>query len=76
MVRTMDTVRIDGGALKRARLQRFLDIGEVADRSGIHRDHISRLERYEWTGGSRPSTVRKLAEAIGVEPGELLIEED
>ncbi len=76
MVRTMDVVQIDGAKLRRARLERFLDIGEVAQRSGIHRDHISRLERYEWTGGSRPSTVRKLAEAIGVEPGELLVEED
>jgi predicted transcriptional regulator len=76
MSRTIDAVQIDGAKLRKARLEHCRDIGEVARRSGIHRDHISRLERQEWTGGSRPSTVRKLAAAIGVEPGELLAEED
>jgi transcriptional regulator with XRE-family HTH domain len=75
MGRTMDLVRIDGAKLRRIRLERFLDIGEVAARSGIHRDHISRLERGEWTGGSRPSTVRKLAAALEVDPDELIARE-
>jgi transcriptional regulator with XRE-family HTH domain len=72
MGKTMDWVRIDGAKLRRMRLERFLDIGEVAERSGIHRDHISRLERGEWTGGSRPSTVRRLAAALEVDPRDLL----
>lgn len=75
MGRTMDLVRIDGAKLRQIRLERFLDIGEVAARSGVHRDHISRLERGEWTGGSRPSTVRKLAVALGVDPGDLILED-
>jgi hypothetical protein len=33
------------------------------------------LERNEWPGGSRLSTIRKLAEALGVDPHELLVEE-
>jgi hypothetical protein len=65
MTRTMDTVRIAGEKLKKLRQERFLDIGEVAERSGIHRDHISRLERGDWTGGSRPSTARNSAKPSG-----------
>jgi transcriptional regulator with XRE-family HTH domain len=34
-------------------------------------NHIGRLERGEG-GNSRPPTVRKLAEALGVEPTELI----
>jgi transcriptional regulator with XRE-family HTH domain len=68
-------VRIDGEKLRRIRLERFMDIGELASKSGLHRDHISRLERGEWAGGSRPSTVRKLAEALGADPHELLKED-
>jgi transcriptional regulator with XRE-family HTH domain len=64
-------VKINGEKLQRLRLERFLSRDEVAEMSGIHRDHIGRLERgYE--GESRPPTVRKLAEALGVEPRELL----
>ena len=64
-------VKIDGEKLQRLRLERFLSRDELANASGIHRDHIGRLERgYE--GESRPPTIRKLAEALGVEPRELL----
>jgi transcriptional regulator with XRE-family HTH domain len=71
---TIGIVRIDGEKLRQTRLGRFMDISELAAKSGLHRDHISRLERGEWAGGSRPSTVRRLAEALGVNPHELLKE--
>jgi transcriptional regulator with XRE-family HTH domain len=68
---TIEVVRIDGEKLQRLRLEQFLSRDELAERSGIHRDHIGRLERgYE--GESRPPTVRKLAEALGVPPPELV----
>ena len=72
---TIDLVRIDGGKLRQARLERFMDIGELANASGVHRDTISRLERGEYVGESRPSTVRKLAQALDVDPHELLKED-
>jgi transcriptional regulator with XRE-family HTH domain len=69
---TMDLVRIDGDKLKALRLERFWSREELAQKSGINRDHIGRLERTGWEGESRPPTVRKLAEALGVDPHDLL----
>jgi transcriptional regulator with XRE-family HTH domain len=64
-------VKINGEKLQQLRLERFLSRDEVAEKSGIHRDHIGRLERGEG-GESRPPTVRKLAEALEVDPTELV----
>ncbi len=41
----------------------------LAERSGVHRDTISRLERGRQP--ARPSTIKKLADALGVETGAL-----
>ena len=71
---TMEVVRVDAKKLQDARLARFWSRDELANESGIHRDHIGRLERgYE--GESRPPTIRKLAEALGVDPNELLTDD-
>jgi transcriptional regulator with XRE-family HTH domain len=68
---TMEAVKVDGSKLQNARLAKFWSRDELAKASGIHRDHIGRLERgYE--GESRPPTIRKLAEALGVDPAELV----
>jgi transcriptional regulator with XRE-family HTH domain len=68
---TMEAVKIDAKKLQDARLAKFWSRDELAKASGINRDHIGRLERgYE--GESRPPTVRKLAEALDVDPRELL----
>jgi transcriptional regulator with XRE-family HTH domain len=64
-------VKINGEKLQQLRLERFLSRDEVAEKSGIHRDHIGRLERGEG-GESRPPTVRKLAEALEVDPADLV----
>jgi transcriptional regulator with XRE-family HTH domain len=70
----MEAVKIDAKKLQDARLAKFLSRDELADASGIHPDHIGRLERgYE--GESRPPTVRKLAEALDVDPRKLLADE-
>ncbi len=68
---TMAIVKIDGEKLQKFRLGKFWSRDELAAKSGIHRDHIGRLERGEG-GNSRPPTIRKLAEALGVEPSELV----
>ena len=71
---TMEAVKIDAKKLQDARLAKFWSRDELAKASGINRDHIGRLERgYE--GESRPPTVRKLAEALEVDPRELLADE-
>jgi transcriptional regulator with XRE-family HTH domain len=68
---TMEVVKIDAKKLQGARLAKFWSRDELARASGIHRDHIGRLERgYE--GESRPPTVRKLAEALEIDPHEIL----
>jgi len=67
----MEAVKIDAKKLQDARLAKFWSRDELAKASGINRDHIGRLERgYE--GESRPPTVRKLAEALDVDPRELI----
>jgi transcriptional regulator with XRE-family HTH domain len=55
--------------LRRLRLAHFLSQAELARRSGVHALTITRLE----AGRTAPSTrtVRALAEALGVAPGEL-----
>jgi len=71
---TINVVKIDGNKLQEFRLEKFWSRDELAAESGIHRDHIGRLERGEG-GNSRPPTVRKLAEALSVDPRELIAEE-
>jgi transcriptional regulator with XRE-family HTH domain len=71
---TMEAVKVDAKKLQDARLAKFWSRDELAKASGINRDHIGRLERgYE--GESRPPTVRKLAEALGIDPRDLLPDE-
>ena len=55
--------------LRRLRLERFLSQGDLARRAGMHPVTLTRLE----AGSGAPSTrsVRALAEALDVEPGEL-----
>jgi transcriptional regulator with XRE-family HTH domain len=68
---TMAAVKIDGAKLKRARERRFLSREELAEKVGSHRDHIGRLERGE-VANPRMTTIRKLAEALEVDPSELV----
>ena len=56
--------------IKELRAERELSQEELADRAGISRQYLSRLE----IGRHDPSlsTLVKLAKALGVKPGELL----
>jgi transcriptional regulator with XRE-family HTH domain len=69
---TMERVRIDGDKLRQLREKRFLSRAELGAKAGLHPDHIGRLERGDWHGGSRIDNIRKLAEALEVDPAELV----
>jgi transcriptional regulator with XRE-family HTH domain len=73
---TMGGVRIDGDKLRRLREEAFLSRAELGARADLHPDHIGRLERGDWQGGSRIDNIRKLAEALDVEPHELVKSEE
>ncbi len=63
-------VKVDRQKLQRLRSRRLWLIGDLAEKSGVHRNTISKLENGR--GGAYPETIRKLAEALDVEPTELL----
>lgn len=56
-------------ALKELRRRRVLTIVDLAKKSGVSKNTISKAER----GGSiYPATIRKIARALEVEPSELV----
>ena len=57
--------------LKALRASKVLTLQELSDESGVTLNTIWRLES-GYNKGARPSTIRKLAEALGVEPTELV----
>jgi transcriptional regulator with XRE-family HTH domain len=69
---TQALVKVDRQKLQRLRSRRLWLIGDLAEKSGVHRNTISKLENGR--GGAYPETIRKLAEALDVEPTELLEE--
>ena len=69
---TIETMKI-GKNLRRMRNERFMTREELAELTGLHRDHIGRIERNEVE--PRIPTIRGLAEALGVDPSELVDQE-
>ena len=67
---THTLMRIDGEKLRRLRESRLWLIGDLADKSGVHRNLISTYENGK--SGAHPDTIRKLANALGVDPTELI----
>ncbi len=67
---TQALVKVDVQKLQKLRSRRLWLIGDLAERSGVHRNTISKLENGR--GGAYPETIRKLAEALDVEPTDLL----
>ena len=60
--------------MRELRVERALTLRALAERSGVSYDTINKLEL-----GQRParlSTVRKLADTLGVEPRELMQREE
>ncbi len=56
--------------LKDLRRRRVLTMEELAEKAGVGRNTVWRLEH--GIMGAQPRTVRKLAKALGVEPEELV----
>src|SRR5215216_872 len=56
--------------LKELRRERVLSLRELEERSGVSYNTIWRLE--DGRQGAHPRTIRKLAEALGVAPSELI----
>ena len=56
--------------LKQLRREQALSLRDLANRSGIAYDTINRLELGKQD--AQPRTIRKLAEALGVEPKALM----
>jgi transcriptional regulator with XRE-family HTH domain len=66
----METVVYVGDNVRELRTLSALTQEELADRADITATALSRIERNE--AEPRPSTLRKLAAALGVEPRELI----
>lgn len=63
-------MEVNAVRLRELRRERVLSMRELEERSGVSYNSIWRLENGK-TGG-QPRTIRKLAEALGVDPSELV----
>ncbi len=61
---------VDGARLRQLRQERALSLRELGERSGVAFDTINKLENEHRE--AQPRTIRRLAEALGVEPRELM----
>jgi transcriptional regulator with XRE-family HTH domain len=68
----MQSMEVNVERLKELRRERVLSLRELEERSGVSYNTIWRIE--DGRQGSHPRTVRKLAEALGVQPSELIRE--
>ncbi len=65
-----ERIKMNAAALRQLREGRPLTVRELSERSGVSHNTITLLENRRRT--ANPSTVRKLAAALDVEPGELM----
>jgi transcriptional regulator with XRE-family HTH domain len=65
---------VDAAALRRLREAEPLTVRELAERSGVSYNTVTMLENSHRT--ANPSTVRRLAAALEVEPRELMTKEN
>lgn len=69
----MGYVEVDARKLRNLRRRRVLTLRELGEEAGVSKDTISRIER---EGTAYPSTIRKLARALKVDPSDLVPEEE
>jgi transcriptional regulator with XRE-family HTH domain len=68
------SLEVDGKRLRRLRVEQALTLRDLGEMSGVAYDTINKLEL-----GRRPahaSTIRRLADALDVEPRELMKREE
>ncbi len=63
-------VKVNGAKLRKLRRRQMLSLRELGARSGVAFDNINKLELGK--RDAQPRTIRKLADALGVEPRELM----
>jgi transcriptional regulator with XRE-family HTH domain len=63
-------MEVDVAMLRELRRRRVLTLEELAQKAGVGRNTIWRLEH--GVMGAQPRTIRKLAKALGVEPEDLV----
>ena len=63
-------IEVDGAKLKELRRRKMLSLRELGERSGVAFDNVNKLENEKRR--AQPRTLRKLAEALRVEPHELM----
>lgn len=64
------SIRVDGKRLQALRAEQALTLRDLGARSGVAYDTINKLELGR--RGAHASTIRRLAQALGVEPAELI----
>jgi predicted transcriptional regulator len=67
-------VKIDGEKVRAARERAFLSKSELASMAGLNRNTIGRIEEASSTE-VYPRTIRKIAEALAVDPASLTPQE-
>lgn len=67
---TTPDMEVNVERLKTLRSEHVLTLRELADEAGVSKDTIWRLENGH--SEAHPSTIRKLAKALGVQPKELV----
>ena len=63
-------VAVDGARLRRLRRDRALSLRDLSRITGVSYDGIQKLESGK--RDAQPRTIRKLADALGVEPRDLM----
>jgi len=63
-------MEVNVGKVKELRAERVMSLRELSEVAGVSKDTIWRLESGTSTN-AHPSTIRKLAKALSVEPAEL-----
>jgi transcriptional regulator with XRE-family HTH domain len=70
----LTVVKIDGEQVRGARERRFLSQRELAERAEINRNTVWRIE-VSGLAEVHPRTIRKIAEALSVDPASLVPKE-